>query len=176
MPSELQHLWSIAQHYWPEMLALAGMTVLLAATAFNHWLYSIFNLPGTIAHELAHIAVGFVTNAHPASISLMPKKKKDGLYLGTASFRNLRYYNALLVTIAPLLLAPLAWWVFRHFVVPLRFTPVCIGSLYLCGNLVLACVPSTTDWKTGWRYSWPTLLLIVVVVGTWMWWEKTGGF
>ena len=61
-------------------------------------------LPGTIAHEGLHWLVAFVTNGQPKGISVWPKRSPDGGWvLGAVGVANFRWYNALLIGIAPVL-------------------------------------------------------------------------
>ena len=78
---------------------------LLIQHAFPHQLARAIVLwPGTVVHELLHWIVGFLLNAQPVSMSLWPRRISDRQWaLGSVSFRNVRWYNAIFVGLAPLL-------------------------------------------------------------------------
>jgi hypothetical protein len=60
-------------------------------------------LPGTILHELLHFIVGLIFNGKPVGFSLLPKKTPHGYILGSVSFRNITFYNATPIALAPVL-------------------------------------------------------------------------
>jgi hypothetical protein len=65
--------------------------------------------PGTAVHELCHWIVGLVTFGQPDSMNIMPSPPKDGeQVLGSVSFNNVGWWNALPIGIAPLLALPIA--------------------------------------------------------------------
>ena len=71
----------------------------------------LVNILFTVLHELAHAIIGFLTGAKPYSIGIFPRKNVDGSYtLGTTSFTNVTFYNALPTALAPLLLLVLAYY------------------------------------------------------------------
>ena len=78
---------------------------LLIQHAFPHPLARAVVLwPGTLVHELLHWIVGFVLNAKPVSMTLLPRRLSDRQWaLGSVAFRNVRWYNAVFVGLAPLL-------------------------------------------------------------------------
>jgi len=63
----------------------------------------ILLLPGTILHEFLHFIIGLLLNGKPVGFSLIPKKSYSGYILGSVSFRNITFYNAVPIALAPLL-------------------------------------------------------------------------
>jgi len=69
----------------------------------------LYTFLGTIAHELMHFTLGLLFFAKPIFFSLIPKKSNSGGYtLGSVSFNNINFINALPVSLAPLLLIPIS--------------------------------------------------------------------
>lgn len=168
----MPHLTDFFWHHIPALLALIGLIILIQALRVLPWIYSLTVLPGTLLHELAHVLVGFVSNAHPTRISLLPKRHGKGWQLGSATFHNLTYYNALPVTLAPLILLALAYWLFIHWALTPGWHAFYLGGLYLTTNCLLAGWPSPTDWRHGWQYSWPMLLLGLCLLFAYEAWHR----
>lgn len=127
--------------------------------------YSILSLPGTLLHELLHFTLGILTNAKPVSFSLLPKR--DGanrLVLGSVHFANLRWYNALPTSLAPLL--------GLYVVLLVAVYRVGNGYVFQPEDIVIWCVlapqfssmwPSSTDWKMSF-ISWPIYLISTMLL------------
>lgn len=125
--------------------------------AFIAWLISHFaqrvlvvwfmRLPGILAHEICHWAVALFTFAGPTSLSLIPRRIEDGRWqLGAVYFRNLAWYNAALVCLAPLLCLPLAVWIiWWRTGQPGHLGVVDLGYWYLIAQLMLSGWPSRGD-------------------------------
>lgn len=60
-------------------------------------------LPGTILHEFLHFIIGLLLNGKPVGFSLLPKKTKSGYILGSVGFKNITFYNATPIALAPFL-------------------------------------------------------------------------
>jgi hypothetical protein len=124
-----------------------------------HPLFFVFNVAGTLCHELAHFSVGLLLNAEPVGLSIVPRKNGRSLTLGSVTFANLRWYNAAPAALAPflVLLVPLtvAWWRTRG---GWRFGPADLGLTLLLAPQFLAFWPSSTDWRLALR-SWPWAVL-----------------
>ena len=86
------------------ILLVIVLTSFKRAAYKSMWLAVLINLPGTVLHECAHFVVGILLNAKPVSFSLFPKKVDDHYVTGQVGFSNLKFYNALPVSMAPLLL------------------------------------------------------------------------
>jgi hypothetical protein len=89
-------------------------------------------LPGTALHELAHYLVGFVTGGRPAGFTIIPRKSGSGntWILGSVTLRNPSMLSSLPSGLAPLLLLPLAWMLFRNWYRWFPRDPVHTLSLY----------------------------------------------
>ena len=69
------------------------------------WLSALVNIPGTMLHEMMHYLVGLFLNAAPCNFTLFPKKNEDGDYvMGSVSFRNVTFYNAVPSAMAAIML------------------------------------------------------------------------
>ncbi|MBK4737815.1 hypothetical protein [Noviherbaspirillum pedocola] len=135
------------------------LTALIAAKLRSVFLFSLLAFIGTFVHECLHLGVGGLLRAKPVGMSILPKPGAEGkIELGSVSFANITWYNALPLAIAPLLGLPLAaaiayWrvqdgWAFQWLDVPLWIA---------LASLLLGCWPSRTDWKISLK-SWPIYL------------------
>ena len=97
------------------ILAVIVLSSLKHSAYKSMWLTMLINLPGTILHECAHLIVGFLLNARPVSFSLFPKKAGDNYVTGQVGFSNLKFYNALPTSLAPLLLLVFAFLLNKYF-------------------------------------------------------------
>jgi len=80
----------------------------------NIFLLSLFFLPATFFHELSHFLFGLVTFAVPTSFNLLPKKENNYYTLGSVNFKNVNFFNAFLVGIAPVSLLVLIYFLDRN--------------------------------------------------------------
>lgn len=138
----------------------AMIALLLARWGRANLAFALVALPGTIAHELLHFIVGFLTLARPVRLSLWPHRAADGSYVfGAVVFANVRWWNAAPASLAPLLgfaIAPVvAWLRVRHGFHPSAWD----AMLWLClAQLLMAAWPSSVDWRLSLR-SWPFLVI-----------------
>lgn len=147
----------------PFLIYLAGMAVILwglnqARRSF--WLFSLLALPGTVCHEVCHWLVGALLNGQPARFTVIPRREGRGFVLGAVALRNLRWYNAFFIGLAPLLLLPLAyglllWRLGCHS--GLGWSEV--GIAFLLANLVFGALPSWPDLRIAARSPVGWLLL-----------------
>lgn len=154
---------------WIWLGAVVAALWLLRAVSRFFWGFSLFLLPGTLAHEMCHLVVGWLLNGQPVSVSLMPRRQARGVELGSVGFRNLRWYNAFFVGVAPLLLLPLAWWLLKpHLGAP--FGPHWTNALwiYLIACLVQASAPSGQDLRIAARSPVGWVLLAAGLGYGWM--------
>jgi hypothetical protein len=137
---------------WIWLGALAATMGLLRAVRRFWWGFSLILLPGTLAHELCHLVTGWLLNGHPVNVSLLPKRQGRSVILGSVGFRNLRWYNAFFVGMAPLLLAPLAWWALERLLQKtFALGWLNVLWLYLIACLVQAALPSGQDLRIAAR-------------------------
>lgn len=134
-------------------------------TYSNIYLAALINIPGTLLHELCHFIVGFFCNASPTSFHLFPKRR-DGFYvMGSAGFRNIRFYNAIPSSLAPLLLLFAGYYLNRWF-----FSNIKIGYLnyllYILFQSIIIenAIPSSTDFKVAFSYPLGILLYSILFV------------
>ena len=65
--------------------------------------YGLIALPGTLVHELCHFVAALLLNGQPRGFSVMPRRGPKGeLQLGSVRIGNLRWYNCVPITMAPL--------------------------------------------------------------------------
>jgi hypothetical protein len=70
----------------------------------------LWNLPATLAHELSHWVVAFLTGCGPSFPSIWPERRPDGgMRLGEVYFRE-KPHVAAWVALAPLYLSLIAAW------------------------------------------------------------------
>jgi hypothetical protein len=122
------------------------------------YFYLLLLLPGTFMHEILHYLVSLLTLGRPISFSVWPKKVNDYYVLGSVTSQNVRWYNAALISLAPLLLYPTAWYLL--LLLP-NYSNLYYGPLlYLIATLVNAGTPSRTDWLVALKHSW-----FIIVIG-----------
>ena len=90
------------------LLLMASMYVLLKTLSRSIWLHALVWWPATVMHELSHFLLGVVLRARPVGMSLWPRRiaGTNQLQLGHVAFADLRWWKALPVAIAPLMLLP----------------------------------------------------------------------
>ena len=127
----------------------------------NFYLISLLTLPGTFMHELMHLLASFITFGKPTNFSIIPKKHNGGITLGSVSSANITWYNAIIVSLAPLALYFIAYYLMR--ILPSINNEIYYyATLYFIANLLFAGTPSSTDWKLAFKKSWFLLLLIIL--------------
>jgi hypothetical protein len=139
-----------------DIAAVAGMFLLIRlARRAGMWIYALVALPGTALHELSHYAVALVLGGAPSFPSLLPTRTEKGWRLGHVVFRS-GYFRSMFVGMAPLLLAPLAWWWAVTLFAPASW-PLYALHAWIVAALLQACWPSRTDWKLA----FPALAVLV---------------
>ncbi|RII25398.1 MAG: hypothetical protein CXR31_14495 [Geobacter sp.] len=115
----------------------------------------LYALPATLLHELSHLVVAFVTGGRPTGFSIIPTPRfatladgtvRRGWVLGSVTIRNAGPLASLPTGLAPLLLIPVAWFLYHHwfawFPADLYHTLCLHLTVYL---FVAGAVPSTQD-------------------------------
>ena len=118
------------------------------------WRAALLALPGTFAHELSHLIVGFLVLAKPSGFSLWPRRYGNNWVLGSVAFRNIGLLNGAFVALAPLLLLPVAWLCLTHWLLPMwerREWGWWLLGDYVTATILLAALPSFQDLKMGGR-------------------------
>jgi hypothetical protein len=132
------------------------------------WLFSLLVFPGTLCHELCHWLVGTLLRGRPVRFTVVPRREGRGWALGSVAFGNLRWYNAFLIGMAPLLLLLAAYGLFLW---RLGAHPVLswseAGVVFLLANLLFGAVPSWQDLRIAARSPIGWLLLAGVLAYAW---------
>jgi hypothetical protein len=143
------------------LLPAAALAFMISRLAPRFVLFSVLTLAGTFCHELAHYMAGFITNARPISVNITPRRISQFQYdMGRTDFLNLRWYNAAITGLAPLIVVsiPLAFADWRVSYSD-EFSWWDIPATFLLAPQFLCFWPSSTDWKLA-LHSWPYLILI----------------
>lgn len=124
----------------------------------------VFVLPGTLVHEALHLIVGLLMNGKPVSMSLWPKKVGPGQWvLGSVGFRNLQWYNAMFIGLAPLL-AIVGVMLFSPTHKGWSPTVTDLEQWAITTPILAMCLPSGVDLKLSLK-SWP---IIVTLLAWWL--------
>ena len=106
-------------------------------------------LPGIFIHELSHLIMGFLLNAKPVNFSIIPNKKDKSA--GHVVFKNITFYNALPVGIAPTIIGPgllyIFWQEYLSFLVSEYGMISQVIFYYLAITIIYCCAPSSQDIK-----------------------------
>lgn len=127
-----------------------------------------FFLPATFFHELAHFTISFFTLGRPKKISLLPRRSEKGWVLGYVESHNLNWINGSLITLAPLLLLPLAFFYLELSASEENLLFIFLKG-YVIANLILGMTPSPTDFKIAFKH--PLMIFVGVGVGVYFWRE-----
>ena len=139
--------------------AVAGMLLLIRlARHAGMWVFALVSLPGTALHELSHYLAALCLGGSPNFPALWPTRTEKGWRLGHVQFRA-GHLRAMFVGMAPLLLAPLAWWWATTLLAPATW-PLYLVHASVVAALVQACWPSPTDWKLA----LPALAVLVPLI------------
>lgn len=166
----MEYLRSYLHHagFAPSVALVVIFYALLRGARDTMWRVALLSLPGTIAHELTHLVVGFVVHAKPYGFSIWPRRSGNGWILGSVSFRNIGLLNGAFVAFAPLLLLPVAWLCLIHVLMPLwiegQFGWWLLGG-YLAATALFAALPSLQDIKLG-----GLSLLLYAAISALLWW------
>ena len=141
----------------------------------------LVRLPGTFLHELSHLVVAIVTGGRPAGFSVIPRRtvgvtaaggQRPVWVLGSVTITNPSIIAAFPTGMAPLLLIPLAWFLFRHWFV--WFPPDLPHTLLMYAAVVVCCgssVPSAHDFTVAFSRPLGVVLYITLGVGAWLVWR-----
>ena len=128
-------------------------------------------LVGTFFHEVSHFLVSLITYGKPSWISLVPTKKVDqksgavSYTLGYVKSSNMRWWNAFFISMAPLLLIPLSFWVYKHFFdyFALGLWSL-VGYIFVIVSLLFSSIPSGADFKNVFNRDFVANLLIPIFI------------
>lgn len=128
-----------------DQIALVVVLILHRVAAWaGMWVYALFTLPGTAAHEASHFLAAFVLGARPSFPSLIPTRTAGGWRLGSVNFTPSLLKN-IPVALAPFALAPIGlWWAasFMHHATEFEYA----GHAWVAGTLLMSSAPSRQDW------------------------------
>lgn len=137
---------------YAQIAILFGMAFLLRATRRCLPVYVWLSLPGTLAHELLHLLAALLVFARPTGFSIWPRKRAKGGYeLGHVLVQNPNIWQQLVIGLAPFLLLPIAWGLFR---LPSVLALPVYGQLirlFLIVQCLFSAWPSPQDWRLAWR-------------------------
>lgn len=156
-----------------DLAFVAGCLLLILLSRRWVLLYALLALPGTFLHEMSHWLVAALLGGKPSSLTIVPTRTERGWRLGSVAIRHVRWFNALPIGCAPLVLAPVAVvalvqatrWPIEHW--------AHWAVLYVAAAAALACLPSLADWKIV--LSRPLGLLFyaaLLAAGCWFWTQR----
>lgn len=122
----------------------------------------ILLLPGTILHEFLHFVVGLVLNGKPIGFSLIPKKTSSGYILGSVSFRNITFYNAFPISIAPLLSIVPVFYLY-HLLQTNISLELKVFYVYLIWTFLKSALPSAQDIKVMFMYPFGVFIYVMII-------------
>lgn len=127
---------------------------LKASTYHIPFIGIIINIVGTFLHEISHYLVALFFNGQPIGFSLFPKRHATGWILGSVEVSNSRWYNAVPVAMAPLLLFVAAYYLDQWYsLLPLEknlFSDM--GYLIILVVLIENAIPSLQDFKVAFSH------------------------
>lgn len=154
--------------FLPSMTVAIVWVFILQSARGSMWGLALLALPGTVAHELSHLVVGFLLMAQPVGFSVWPKGSGRNWMLGSVTFRRINMFNGGAVALAPLLFLPLAWYGLIRLAAPLWVHHQWgwwFGAGYLISTILFAAIPSLQDLKQG----GPSFVLYGTVGGLGWW-------
>jgi len=112
----------------------------------------------TFFHELSHYLISLLLGGKPIDFKIIPKKqvfKKDGNIhtyweLGYVTTTNFNWFNAFPISFAPLLLVPIAFFLYVNFFLSIEQTLLNTLIMYfILYSLISSSLPSMTDVRLG---------------------------
>ena len=156
---------------WLDLAFMALALALVLASRRWVWMYALVTLPGTFLHELSHWLVALAMGGRPTAPSVVPVRSERGWRLGSVGIRQVRWFNALPIAFAPLLLAPLAWLALVHSARVDAGHWLHWAGLYLATVAAASCVPSRADAKIAFSRPLGFLFYAALAAGAaaWAW-------
>lgn len=144
-------------------LAVIVILTLLLLTRRLGVIYFVTTFPVTLAHELTHLLLGFVTFGQPCGFRVWPRRSANSYVLGSVSCRNVRWYNGLFIGLAPMLLLPcaLALLILRLHAAPEVNATEAVWA-YAIACLTYASLPSWQDIRVALASSWLLIAAIAI--------------
>lgn len=147
--------------------AVAGVVLLLQLLQRHILVFYLVALPGTIAHELTHLVLGWVTGGRPQGFSVIPRRRGNAYILGAVTLANVRWYNGLLIGLSPLLLFPAAIFLVQWRLTlphPVFFPDEMIWA-YFAATLINGGVPSPQDIRIAAVSAWWVVPGVLLAAG-----------
>jgi hypothetical protein len=119
----------------------------LVAPRLGMWTYSLFALPGVVAHELAHFAVAFLLRAKPTFPNLIPKRDGNSWRLGSVQAAS-NLITSIPIALAPFMLFPVGLW-YAVFIMSAGVGWWHIIHAWIAGTILIASLPSRQDWSVA---------------------------
>jgi len=128
-------------------------------------------LIGTFFHELSHLIISLIMNGKPVNFSLLPQKDKNDpniIILGYVSSNNIKWYNAIPISMSPLLLLVGVYFFDKYFFVHIPQNIYSIPIyLFLIISLIDSAIPSREDFRVAFSSFFGlffyTLLISVII-------------
>lgn len=156
---------------WAHTLSNTDIVVLIAVLILHRivalagiWIYAIFTLAGTLAHELCHYIAALFLGARPTFPSLIPTRIEGGWRLGSVNFCPNLWKN-IPIALAPFALAPIGLWWAASFMHVAKTGVEYFGHAWIAGTMMMASLPSRQDWKIA------APAIVVVVIGAGLAWR-----
>lgn len=125
--------------------------------------YSLFSLPGTLMHELAHYLCAVIFVARPSFPSIIPMRQNGYWRLGSVKFSP-TFLNVVPISMAPMILLP-AGIAYGVFIMHKAHGETYLFHAWITGTVIQASMPSTADWKIA-----LPVLLGVSLIGALIFW------
>ena len=125
--------------------------------------FSLLALPSTFFHETMHFIVALITNGKPVAFSVLPRRKGNVYHLGHVITSNSTFYNTGLISLAPLLLIPLAWLLLRMLPDRNVLWQAATWS-YVMASMIYGSLPSKEDWRNAWATPISTAAILLVIL------------
>jgi hypothetical protein len=129
------------------LFAVAMTIVVLDRLKGSFLVFALLALPSTLFHEASHWLAAVLLNGRPGRLSIWPRREGAHYQLGFVSIANSTWYNAALIFLSPLLLVPLAYWVYMKFLhghAPVFAWRYCL-AIYAVASLLYGSLPSFED-------------------------------
>lgn len=144
------------------LLIATVLTFNLVAPRLGMWVYSLFALPGTVAHELAHFAVALLLRAKPSFPNLMPKRDGDAWRLGSVQAAP-NLITTIPIALAPFLLLPVGVW-YSVSIMSAGTGWWHLIHAWIASTILIASLPSRQDWFVA----MPAIMCALLVM-LWLW-------
>lgn len=126
--------------------------------------FALLALPSTLAHEFSHFVVALLLGGRPSGMQLWPTRQGNHYALGHVTVRNSTWFNLGPISLAPLLLIPLAWYLLRFVPAKPSWWEVLLWG-GLLGSLLYGSLPSGADWKLAFRAPSSIAVIVVALMG-----------